>query len=193
MIYQRISFYFISLIVSGLLALATVYLYSDKFSHDRYWNGTIKSVNATRANLIKGLLTNPSQNTMPITAEYFEEVFRPINGKIAIQVHSKEKLIFSNVTERFVLGDQLSKFSLGPQHEVTINSYIPPTWAYMFKRWLLSPHKWCSYSYNPITAPFLIFFFIYILLILVIGVVIKAHYLQVDVIRMLESIKEKYK
>jgi|GEM_PF-5141434 len=193
MAYQRVTFYIISLIISGILALATVYLYSDKFSHDRYWNGTIRSVSATEAKLIEGFFTNTAQKTLPVTAEYFDQVFRPIKGKIAIQVYSYEKLIFSNVVERFVLGDELSTFHLSPHNKVIINSYVPPTWGYIFERWLFNPQKWLTYSYNPITAPFLIFFFLYILLILTTGAFIKAHYLQVDVIRMLDSIKDKYK
>lgn len=170
------------LLAAILLAGVTTYGYGALYSHDRYWEGTIVHVQQTQAALIRSLLGVTVQDgDIDVAPDALELMFAPIDGKLIVEVERAGAVLFSNFNGRFARGAQIETVDLSGGVNVVISRYQPPTWNRTFLRWVKAPSQWASPSYDYVTIPFLWFSAMYFLGLLVLGLVLKASYLERDV------------
>lgn len=183
----KLSFFVVAVVLAGFFALICVFLYGAVFQHDRYWNGTIARVQKTEAAILKSILQAPGVlMTLPQNPEALRGIFKPLDGKLVVEIKKKGDLYFSNVIERRNLGSKVEAFTVGDV-TISIHSYTPPTWGSRFTRWIKQPVRWFEPSFDFITYPFFFFFLIFLTSIYAIGWRIRAKYLSEDVLAKLNE------
>ncbi|UYM16347.1 hypothetical protein [Endozoicomonas euniceicola] len=182
---------FISL--SFVLALLATYLFGYFFNHDRYWNGTVHRVNVNQAALVYSIAsdTDIKKQLLPIDTEQLDQIFDPINGLLLVEVSLNDKVLWSNASPRYTRGEVLRLLDLNEEYRLSLSSYLPPKWNYLFIRWITQPARWFEMSFNPITMPFLWFWSLFFLCFCMGGLLMKSNYLESDALRILKRIEEK--
>lgn len=181
------------IIGSFLLALGATYLFGYFFNHDRYWQGTVHRVNVNQAALVHSIASNTDvkNQLLPVDPVQLDQMFHPINGLLLVEVSLNDKVLWSNASSRYIRGEVLRFLDLGEEHILSLSSYIPPTWNYLFFRWITQPVRWFEVSFNPITMPFLWFWSLLFLCFCTGGLLVKSSYLENDALRILKRIEGK--
>jgi hypothetical protein len=190
----KFTLYILVLMISVFLTLVTTYFFGE-WQHDRYWDGTIGSVNQIETAVYEKLLrANIVEQYHGNDFSRFNDVFAPLNGKLLIRLlDERGKTLFSNLDGDRQLGELIlkSEFSVGPKKfTVEFVRYRPPNWNNVFSRWLIHPSDWLKIEYDRITIPFFFFLGIFLLLSLSIIWRYRATYLSRDVLGALNSLNE---
>ena len=183
------------LTLSTLLALVTEYSYGRWFSHDRYWEGTVQRVTWTQSQLVKNIFTKTELiSSVGLEIQLIGEILQPLQNKILVEIDQDGLIIFSNASEIFNSDQVIEKFTLKNNIQVTISGYKPPSWNSIFLGgWVNNPAEWFSPKYDYITMPFLWFEAIYMLLFIAIGHLMRARYLEIDVVNILNTMQKRLK
>lgn len=178
---------------SFLIALLVTYLFGYFFNHDRYWGGTLHRVNVHQAALVHSIASNTAikKQLLSVDPKQLDQMFHPINGLLLVEVSLDDKVLWSNVSPRYTRGEVLKSLDLGDEHRLSLSSYLPPKWNYLFIRWITQPIRWFELSFNPITVPFLWFWSLLFLCFCTWGLLIKSRYLESDALRILKRIEER--
>jgi hypothetical protein len=178
---------------STLLALITEYAYGRWFSHDRYWKGTVQRVTWTQSQLVKNIFTKTELiSGVRLEMEQIGEILQPLQNKILVEIDLDGVIIFSNRSDIFTRDEVIENFVLENNMQVTISGYLPPSWHSLFWRgWINNPKEWFSPKYDHITMPFLWFETVYMLLFLAIGHLMRARYLEKDVVNILNTMQKR--
>lgn len=181
-------------ILSLALALATTYFYGMTFSHPRYWGGTIERVTTVQSALIESLVTGMGRGKeFPTSPEQLEKMFSSMQGKMIVESIRDDHLEWTNFNGKFSRGDVITEIDLGGGRSLLLSKYKPPEWNYLFFRWLKSPSRWFDPSFDYVTFPFLWFLSIYFISALTIVFMVKARYLERDVVDVFREIEERYR
>jgi len=114
-------------------------------------------------------------------------MFEPTNNKLIVEVVKSGGVLFSNFNGKFKPGALLDTLNLSDGTSIRILRYQPPTWNYLFLRWLRAPSRWFTPSYDYVTVPFLWFLAVYLMAMVVMGLFVKSSYLERDVISTLRK------
>lgn len=154
-----------------LVALASAFLITFGFGYlqyRRYWNGTIKSVNQKTIDLLINLSGKEiAEASIRRDKSFLDEVLKPIEGKVAIEIHIDAKEAYRNfgisVTPEFHELNTTRKQYSGREFDFRFGDYPPPPWLQTYFQWITHPQQWLSYKYDFITMPFMFFFAICLL------------------------------
>lgn len=193
MLFKKSLVICVILIVSTLLALLTEYSYGRWFSHDRYWKGTVQRVTWTQSQLVKNIFTKTEIiSGVGPEIDRIGEILQPLQNKILVEIDLDGVIIFSNKSEIFNSDVVIEKFALQNNMQVTISGYKPPSWHSLFwDGWINNPKEWFSPKYDYITMPFLWFETIYMLLFIALGHLMRARYLEKDVVNILNTMQKR--
>ena len=193
MIRARLIVIPVILLLALLLALFTAYAYGGLFGHPRYWNGTIERVAVGQAALIRSLVTEMvADRALPSDSASLARIFAPIDNRLIVEVRQQQEIVWTNANEHFARGMELDTLALVDGRQLMISSYQPPAWNRLFLRWLGQPARWFEPSFDPLTMPFLCFFAIYSLSLLALGLMVRATYLERDVLGLFKQLDQWY-
>lgn len=178
--------------LAAALSLATTYFYGLLFSHPRYWDGTVARVNARQAAFIESSLAPfMKAGTFPNDPQQLEKMFAPLANALVIEFSDEGRVTWSNVNPRYKRGDVLKVLSIAEGKSLIVSKYLPPTWASTFLRWIRQPDRWLEPSLDHITVPFVWFLFLYTMFLTMMGVVVKARFLEKDVLPAIRKIESR--
>jgi len=193
MIRARLTVFPAILLLALLLALFTAYAYGGLFSHPRYWSGTIERVAVGQAALIRSMITEMvADRVVPSDSASLARMFAPIDNRLIVEVRQQQEIRWTNANERFARGKELDTLALSDDRQLVLSSYQPPAWNRLFLRWLSQPARWFEPSFDPVTMPFLWFFAIYSLSLLALGLMVRATYLERDVLGLFKQLDQRY-
>lgn len=192
-IFAHILYVLIAFVMATLVELAY-----GKFQHDRYWHRTIFRVQQTQVEYLTQTLEliNKNASKFNIKIEDFERLLKPLDKKTPVRIYQNDKQIYSNTIEDRVVVEektiQIQTFT------INFGIYKGPNWILgekaRFYRWWESlftkPSRLFDDSYIIITIPYLFFFIIFYLSILLFAFWSRASYLTKEVIPSLNYLKE---
>ncbi|MDP3025752.1 MAG: hypothetical protein Q8O10_09495 [candidate division Zixibacteria bacterium] len=184
------------LLLAICFSIAIVYLYGA-WTHNRYWNGTIAKVQDTEIGLIKGILRiDLNKIVSKQESEPLVEIFKPLEGKLIVEIFVDSQLVFSNRVRDFRAKEEQSLIELARFNSrilFKIGKYEPPTWNSNFGKWILSFNKWFTPRFDYITMPFIFFLLIFIFGFLALIMWYKARHEQCLLQDILKGINEHVK
>lgn len=169
-----------------------------KFQHDRYWHKTIYRVQQTQVDYLTQTLQliNKASPGFKIRIDDFKSLLKPLDKKTPVKIYQNDNLIYSNALEERIIVEE--KTIQTQNFTVKVGIYKGPNWLLgekaRFYRWwetlITQPHRLFDDSYIIITIPYLLFFIIFYLSILLFAFWSKANYLTNQVIPSLNYLKE---
>ena len=189
--WSRLFLICFAIFFSILTSLLSSYLYGLVFSHTRYWEGTIRKVENTEILLLKNLFSDSDIIYKNLDSPIkLNKLFRPLDGKLAIEVWKNEIQIYSNYSKGRIISPLQNKIITATDLTIIIRQYQPPSWNYQYIKWITNPFKWLDPSGDFITSQFTTFFLIYTILMYAIGWQIRAIHLSKDVISLINKIDQ---
>lgn len=166
-LFFNLSFFLISIIIS----LVVTYAYFNFFQYDRYYKGTIASVEKTEINIIKGLASiNDIGSIAENNIQSFRGVFEGLRYKLPVKITLDGEEVYSNIQSKDdkaeknpryfkkTLKNKPESFPLGQsKYIIHVDTYKPPLWSTKFWRWFKHPEIWFAKSFDWLTVPFLMF------------------------------------
>ena len=174
--------------ISMLIGFGLTYLYGQFFQHDRYWEGTIARVEKTQSTLLENFVTKSSFSNFE--SDDWSDLFSALEGKMLVEVYDQGRPLYNNAPSwKANKRNEVIAYSLDGK-EVRVYSFQAPTWNSSVVRWLRNPRDWFTYKYDFITIPFVSFTLVIMLFLFLVVVLMVNRYLQDDVLRSLQMLKD---
>jgi hypothetical protein len=168
---EKILFHLSFLLISIIISLVVTYAYFNFFQYDRYYKGTIASVEKTEIKMIKGLASiNGIGSVAENNIQSFEGIFEGLRYKLPVKITFDGKEVYSNIQSKDgktkknpryfkkKLKNKPELFPLGQsKYIIHVDTYNPPLWSTKFWRWFKHPETWFTKSFDWLTVPFLMF------------------------------------
>tara|TARA_Y100001934_G_C12342203_1_gene770784 strand:- start:1509 stop:2132 length:624 start_codon:yes stop_codon:yes gene_type:complete len=171
----KLLFHLSILLISLIISLLFTYAYFNFWQHDRYYEGTISSVEKKEIKIIKGLATiiDPVAEK---NIQAFSEAFQGLSNKLAVKITLDGGEVYSNIQNKYdkkkdiryfkrELKNKTKSFPLGQsKYIIHVDTYLPPKWSTKFWRWFKHPEIWFTSSFDWLTVIFLMFSAIFYLI-----------------------------
>jgi hypothetical protein len=143
--------------VALIFGLAILYPYG-KWQHERYWEGTIRSVTETELELVDGFLANPEIRELieerPIA---LEELLHPILRFFSVRVSQGGRVILDSTNPKLRIDTVSREVILRNGVQLTISRYKAPYWPAEYWNWVGHPGTWLTKRFDTKTIPLLWF------------------------------------